>query len=167
MGKHLLQAFAEDNPDRFAQMLGDSGNLADTIAILAEIPTSLKVEVVARLTPDAADRLLYDLPDAEISDWLIAGSGDSGRRLLSRISHDRAIRLLSSINDRLKRRSLQRMIHYVPGSIGETVQMQMTAVRETSTVADLSSEFQRNGLCQEAPIAIVRADGTVKGVCWT
>lgn len=164
MSKHLLRAFAADDPALFAQLLGAADDPAEAIAVLSDIPDGLEGEVVARLTPEAADRLLNELPDPVVIGWLGACTTSTGRRLLSRIDRERATRLIAGISNRSKRRSLRHMVDYPPGSIGELVQTGVITVKESSRVGDIGDEIQQWKGDPESPVVILRDNGTVAGV---
>lgn len=164
MSKHLLSAFAADDPALFAQLLGASDDPAETIAVLSDIPDGLEGEVVARLTPEAADRLLNELPDPVVIEWLGACTASTGRRLLSRISRERATRLIAGISNRSKRRRLRHMVDYPPESIGELVQTGVITIKESAKVGDISDEIPQWKGDPESPVVILRKDGTVAGV---
>ena len=164
MSKHLLSAFAADVPALFAQLLGDSDDPAEAIAILSDISDGMEGEVVARLTPAAADRLLNELPDPVVIGWLGACKASTGRRLLSRISRERAARLIAGVSSRSKRRSLRHMVDYPPGSVGELVQTGVITLKESVKAGDIAAEIQQWQGDSESPVVILHDDGTVAGV---
>ena len=164
MGRHLLSAFASHDPERFAQLLGASNDPVESIAILADIPDGLEGDVVARLTPEAAGRLLNELPDPVVTGWLSSCSVDTARRMLAHIGRERAAGLISGIEDRSKRRGLRRLVEYPPGTIGELVQFSVIAIRDSAPVASIQSEIQQQAGPPEAPVVLIRGDGTVSGV---
>jgi Mg/Co/Ni transporter MgtE len=164
MSKHLLSAFAADDPGLFAQLLGASDDVAEAIAVLSDIPDGLEGEVVARLTPEAADRLLNELPDPVVIGWLGTCTASTGRRLLSRINRERADRLVAGISNRSIRRNLRHMADYPPGSIGEHVQTGVIAVKESARVGDIGDAIKQWKGDPESPVVILREDSTVAGV---
>ncbi len=164
MSKHLLSGFAKDDPERFAQLLGDSSDLNESIGILADIPDGLEGDLVSRLTPEAARRLLSELPDPVVTGWLSSCSPDIARTMLSRIGHERSASLISSISDRSKRLRLQRLMTYPQGSVGELVLLDLMTIRDSTPVSEIASAIQRQPGGPEAPIVILHSDGTVNGV---
>ena len=164
MGKHLLSAFASDDPERFAQLLGASNDPAESIAILADIPDGLEGDVVSRLAPKAAGQLLNGLADPVVTGWLNSCSVDTARRMLFHIGRERSAGLISGIDDRSKRRGLRRLVAYPPGTIGELVQYSVIAIRDSVPAAGIQAEIQRQAGPAEAPVIIIRSDGTVSGV---
>lgn len=164
MGKRLVGAFAAEDPARFAQILGKSTDLAESISILKEVPDGLESDIVARLSPEAADRLLHELPDQVVIEWLGACPMDAGRRMLSRVGRERAARLVAGIGNRARRRELRRLIAYPPGSIGELLEVNVMAVPADAPAADIHAEIRRFDGSSEAPVVIVDDAGTVTGV---
>lgn len=164
MGKHLRRAYASGNPDQFAELLGKAESPDEVLSIVNDIPIELTSNVVARLTPDAATRLLSGLGDPILITWLDAGPTDTGRRLLSRFSRERADRLISGIKDASKRRGLRRLATYPSGSIGELVQIRVASVREEAIAADIQEAIQRFEGPLEGPVVVRKVDGTTAGV---
>jgi Mg/Co/Ni transporter MgtE len=164
MSKHLLSAFAKDDPERFAQLLGASSDVEETVSILTDIPDGLEGDVVSRLTAEAADGLLSDLPDPVVVGWLRTCSSDNARRMLARIGLERSASLISGIDDRSKRNELRRLVEYPVGTVGELVQLNVMAIRDSMAVSDIQPEIQRQSGSVDAPVVIIREDGTVSGV---
>lgn len=163
MANHLLTAFAEDEPERFSQLLGNSTSTEETIEILTGIPDGLECDVIARLTPRAAERLLGSLPDEVAITWLASCPLDGGRRMLSRIDNDRAERLLAGLNSQAKRRQLRRLVDYPAGSVGQLMQANMLCVNHKMPVADITEELRLQGDTLRGPIAVLSDAGAVTG----
>lgn len=164
MSKRLLSAFATQEPERFAELLGASGDVNSTLAILTDIPDGMECDVVARLAPEAIERLLNGLADPVLVRWLESAPLDAGRRLLSHISDERSTRLINGVSDRPKRRGLRRLAGYPAKSIGALVQSKLTAIKEDVPAADIGNEVRRQGDTSEGPIVIENSDGMLKGV---
>ena len=164
MSKHLLSAFASDDSARFAQLLGAANDPEEVVGILTDIPDGLEGVVVAKLDTEAADRLLNGLPDAVVIGWLSSCSVDAARHMLARINHERSLRLIASIEDRSKRRGLRRLVEYQPGTIGELVQANAPVILDSTPVAGIFTEIQRQSGGPGAPLVVLRQDGTVSGV---
>jgi len=164
MSKHLLHAFATQEPERFAELLGTSKDVSSMLEILKVIPDGTECDVVARLTTEAAGRLLSGLADQVLVRWLESASLDAGRRMLSRINSDRSARLIQEISDRKKRRGLRSLAGFPPGSIGALVQTQIARIREDTPAPDIAENITRQGASLEGPILVERDDGTLRGV---
>jgi Mg/Co/Ni transporter MgtE len=164
MSKHLLRAFATQEPERFAELLGMSQDVSSTLRILTEIPDGMECDVVARLPTEAAGRLLSGLADPVLVSWLEFASLDAGRRMLSRINSDRSARLIRGISNRSKRRALRSLSGYPAGSIGALVQTQMAKIREDTPASAIAENIKRQGASLEGPILVEHHDGTLRGV---
>ena len=164
MSKHLLSGFARDDPERFAQLLGDSTDTQETVDILTDIPDGMEADVVGRLTPEAARRLLNDLSDPVVIGWLSSCSPDTARGVLTRINRERSASLISSIGDRSKRLGLKRLVEYPQGTIGESMLVNAIAIRESVAASDIQTEIQRQYGELDSPVVIVRDDNVVSGV---
>lgn len=164
MGKYLLSGFAKDDPERFAQLLGNSGDLKEAIGILADIPDGLEGGLVSRLTPEVARRLLNELPDPIVSEWLGNCSADTARSVLARIGQERSARLISGITDRSRRIGLQRLIKYPQGTIGELVLPNVMTIWDSMPVSDIAGAIQRQESGSGAPVVIIQRNGAVCGV---
>lgn len=164
MGKRLLSGFAQDDPERFAQLLGASNDLQETIGILTDIPDGLEADLVSRLSPDVASRLVSELPDTVVMAWLSSCSSDSARSMLARIGHERAVGLIAGINSRSKRLRLQQLMKYPQGTVGELVLLNVLTIRDSMPVPEIATAIQRQHGGTDAPIVILRKDGTVSGV---
>jgi len=164
MGEHLLSGFAKDNPERFAQLLGDANDLKEAINILADIPDGLESDLISRLSPEVARHLLNELPDPIVTGWLSSCSADTARTMLARIGHERSASLVSGITDRSKRIGLQRLMKYPQGTIGELVLLNVMTIRDSIPVSDIAGAIQRQESESGAPIVVIRDDGTVSGV---
>lgn len=164
MSKHLLSGFARDDPERFAQLLGGSDDLKEAIDILVDIPDGLEGDLISRLTPEVARRLMNELPDPVVTGWLSSCSADTARTMLARIGHERSASLISGIADRSKRLGLQRLMKYPHGTIGELVLLDVMTIRDSMPVADIAESIQRQESAAGAPIVITRKDSKVSGV---
>jgi len=164
MSRHLLRAFAAQEPERFAQLLGTSENVGSMMAILAEMPEGMECDVVSRLTPVACARLLNELADPILTRWLESGSLDSGYRLLARISSERSARVIAAVGNRSRRQALKRFAGYPADSIGALVQTRFVTIRENTPAADIGKMIQLQAGAPESPIMVERSDGTLKGV---
>lgn len=164
MSKHLLSGFAREDPERFAQLLGDSNDLKEAIDILVDIPDGLEGDLISRLTPEVARRLMNELPDPVVTGWLSSCSADTARNMLARTGLERSANLVSGITDRSKRIALQRLMKHPQGTIGELVLLDVMTIRDSMHVSDIAESIQRQEGGPEAPIVITRNDGTVSGV---
>lgn len=164
MGRHLQRALAQTDPVHFARVLGESENAAEMLSGINEVPSGLECDVVARLAPEAAERLLGAVDDRTISRWLQDGSTDAGRRLLSRLQPDRANGVVAAIGDRSKRRDLRRLSGYPPGSVGELTETRLVLVEEDKTAQEVAALIRAEGGSGEFPVLVTRADGSVMGV---
>jgi Mg/Co/Ni transporter MgtE len=164
MSNHLLSGFAKDDPERFAQLLGANPDTQETVEILTDIPDGLEADVVGRLTPEAARRLLNDLSDPVVIGWLSSCPADTARGILSHINRERSMSLISSIDDRSKRLGLKRLVEYPAGTIGESMLVNAIAIHESVAASDIQDQIQRQHGRSESPIVIVREDNLVKGV---
>lgn len=164
MGKRLLQAFAVEDPDRFAQLLGATHDVGEAVEILNEIPDGAEAEVLSRLGPEAAERLLGALSDDMLGAWLAACPTDVGRRLLSRVGQQRSTRLISRIEDPSKRRGLRRIASYPADSIGAKMHFGVLTISEAATVSEVERVFQEQQAGSECPAVIIGADRRVAGV---
>jgi Mg/Co/Ni transporter MgtE len=108
--------------------------------------------------------LLNELPDPIVIGWLKTCSADSARRMLARIGRERSTLLISGIDDRAKRRELRRLVEYPSGTVGDLMQVNITSVRDSTRAKEIRKELQRWSGDPDAPVAIVRDDGTVCGV---
>jgi len=163
MSKHLLSAFATREPERFAELLGKSEDVQSTLAILTDIPDGMECDVVSRLTPEAAGRLLNGLTDNVLVSWLESASLDTSRGLLSKINSERASRLIAGVGNASKRRRMRRLAGYPAGSIGELVQTQMILIKENTPADKIAGEIRRQAAASAGPVLIERSDGTFKG----
>lgn len=164
MSDHLLSAFAKDDPERFARLLGASGNVTETTGILTDIPDGLEGDVVSRLTVATADQLLNQVPDAVVISWLSSCSSSVARSLLGRIGSERSANLISGIEDRSKRRELQHLVKYPTGTIGELLLLDIIAIRDSLPVSDIYAEMQQQSAGPDAPVVLIRNNGTVSGI---
>lgn len=164
MGKHLLQAFAVEDPDRFAQLLGASHNIEEAIEILNEIPDGTEGEVLAHLNPEAAERLFNGLPDELLATWLSNCPSDVGRRLLSRLNSERREALIAVVKDPAKRRGLRRLATYPAGSIGAHMQGRVLAVADSATALEVEELYRRRQGSGDYPAILLGADERVIGL---
>ena len=164
MGNHLLVAFASEDPGRLAELLEYPDDAAEALSTLMEIPPGLRSDVVARMSPTAADRILDELPDPVLIEWLGSGPADAGRRILAKVSQERAKRLLSGITDRSKRRALRRLANYPAGSIGQLTQVHMMTAARNEPASETDARIQRLGRPLEGPIPILNQAGRVIGI---
>jgi len=164
MTSHLLNAFASDDPERFAFLLGTSENTADTLLVLDSIPSKKGAEVVACMSSDTADRLLPTLADERLAKWLKAANFESGRRLLTRVSPERSAHLIELVDDRSKRRQLKRLVGFPPGSIGTLVQVTMLALPRNTAYPEISARIQAHQASADEPVAVLDEQGGVMGV---
>lgn len=164
MGRHLLQAFANHDPERFAQLLGSANDVSEAIEILEGIPGEAGGEVLSKLSPEAADRLLAALSDELLGKWLAACPSDVGRRLLVRVTPERSERLISRIRDAAKRRGLRRITTYPADSIGAHMQPRVLTIPELATAAEAELAFQEHEGGPDCPAVILGANGKVSGV---
>jgi len=164
MGRHLLRAFASEDPRRFAQVIASMQEKTDIQAVLENIPEGLECEVLSHLTPEAASGLLNMVSDKQIAGWLDAASADVGRRMLAHLAPERIERTVAGVGDKSKRRSLLRLTRYPPESIGALVNMQTMVIPETATAAEIATEIQHLENTPDGPVVILTADGNVKGV---
>ena len=164
MGKRLLGAFASEDPQRFASALEQSDDVSETLAAIEGIPDDLKCDVVARLSPEAVERILKQLPDSSVIGWLEAASVESGRRLLAKESAKRSEQLILGISDRSKRRGLRRMAAFPAGSVGRLVQLGMISIDQDESIAEIEARLQGYIAMPEGPISVHRKDGRLIGV---
>jgi Mg/Co/Ni transporter MgtE len=161
MGKRLQSAFAETDPEGFSRFLGQS---ADTDEILATIPRGMECHVVTNLAPEAADRLLGAVTDSVLTDWLETAEIDEARRLLGRLGHVRASRVVSAMDNRSRRRDLRRLAGYPSNSVGALAQLTVVTVPEHATAEEIASTIEQAGGAPDAPVIVTRQDGSVRGV---
>ncbi|MDX1555003.1 MAG: hypothetical protein R3212_03160 [Xanthomonadales bacterium] len=164
MAKHLLQAFAIEDPDRFAQLLGASHNIEEAIEILNEIPDGSEGEVLAHLSPEAAERVFNGLPDALLATWLSNCPSDVGRRLLSRLAPDRRDQLIGEVKDPAKRRGLRRIATFPAGTIGAHMQGRIMAVAESATAVEVEELYRRQQGSRDCPAILLGPDERVIGL---
>ncbi len=142
MGKRLLSAFALDEPERFAQLLGNSHDVEEAVEILEGIPDGSEADVLAHLKPEAAERLLNSLPLEMLANWLSTCPSDSGRRLLNRLGTERAHKLIDKIKDPARRRGLRRMATWPAGTIGSQMHDSLLVIPETATAEEVSERYR-------------------------
>lgn len=164
MGKHLIQAFAVDDPDRFAQLLGSCPDVEAAVELLKQMPDGLEGEVLSHLSPDAAGRLLSGLPDELLAGWLGTCSIDAGRRLLVKLGDERSAKLISMMSDRAKRRGLRRITTYPEDTVGALVQVGVMTVPFSATAVEIKQALHEQGGYPDSPVVIVGEDDTVLGV---
>jgi Mg/Co/Ni transporter MgtE len=164
MARTLLQAFASEDPDRFAALLGSAQGNDEVLAVLGDIAIEYRADVISRLALETADRVLKNVDDTMLVEWLAAGTMDASRRMLLRVESKRAQRLIDGISDRTKRRGLRRLSSYPSGTIGELVQIHSISIKADATIDDINTLIHRHSGALEGPIAIERHDGTLMGV---
>lgn len=164
MSKRLLQAFAVEDPDRFAHLLGATHDVEEAVEILNDIPDGAEAGVLSLLGPAASERLLGALSDDMLAAWLATCPTDAGRRLLARVGQERASRLIARIENSSKRRGLRRIAAYPDDSIGAKMHLGVLTISETATVSEVERVFQEQLSGPECPAVIIRADGRVAGV---
>ena len=164
MGKKLLNTFASEDPERFARLLEASEDTEEMLSILEDIDTGLECEVVARLSPELANRLVNGLDDGLLIAWLETGSVEAGQRLLSMVGPNRSNRLVEGIGDRRRRRLLRQLTGYAAGTIGQHTRFRLQRFREDVPLEQVKAELQRHKEPFEGPVVIERRDRTVMGV---
>jgi Mg/Co/Ni transporter MgtE len=164
MGRHLIHAFAVDDPDRFAQLLGATHDIDAAIELLNRMPDGLEGEVLAHLTPEAADRLLNGLPDDLLAVWLGTCSVEAARRLLLKVGPERTASLISKITDRSKRRGLRRITSYPEDTLGSHLQTGMITVPESATAAETEEALHAQQGDPDCPVVVIARDGSVAGI---
>ncbi len=164
MGKRLLQAFAVEEPDRFAQLLSSSHDLEEAVEVLNGIPDGSEGEVLTHLKPDAAERLLNGLPDELLATWLGNCPADVGRRLIGRLGPDRSEQIIQKINNASKRRALRRLTAFPAGSIGSLMRGQAMAISEAMPASEVETLLSEHHLASQCPLIVLGADDRVMGV---
>ena len=164
MGKRLVGAFAVDDPERFAQLLGAAQEIEETIDILNRIPDGCEAEVLAHLNPGVADRLLSGFPEGLLAAWLSTCPPEAGRRLLSRMGRTRAMALIEKVEDPGRRRWLRRIASWPPGTIGATMHGNSLAIAESRTAAEVEEIFRERQDHRGGYAFVVNAEERVVGV---
>ena len=164
MAKHLLKAFAHQDPDRFANLLGSAEDITEALAVLDLVPDEIEGEVISRLSAEMGNRVLQSLSDASLVTSLESGSIDSGRKLLARVGPERAARLIAGVNSRGRRRQLRQLIDYSPGTIGTLLQPAMLSLSFDVSATDVLKRIRLHRGHAEEPVVILDERGVVAGV---
>lgn len=164
MGKQLQAVLANSDPERFAFLLSASQDADDMRSSMNEIPPESACDVAARLTPEAARRLLGVTDDATLTGWLEAAATDDARRLVTRLDPERASAVVSAMNHRSKRRALRRLSGYPPGTVGDLAQTRLILVKSDDALEQVDARIQAAGETSDCPVIVTRNDGSVLGV---
>ena len=164
MSNRLLSAFAVEDPERFAQMLGAVGDSAEAVSILQSIPQGCEAEVLARCQPEVVERLLADVPETLLSSWLSTCPGEVGRRLLLKLGQERSDQLIERIADPARRRSLKRMASWPAGTIGARMRQGLLAISESTTAEEVEALFREQRGSQPGPAFVVDTQDRVLGL---
>ena len=164
MGKHLHGAFAAADPARFAALVQQSESVGEMLDVLLEIPGGLETDVLTRLSPESTDRILDQVSDPTLSDWLESGAAEDGRRILSKMAPERAAAVIKGIQSSVKRRELRRLTAYPQNSIGQLMQLGPILLSRDDTVAEIEASIRQHEGTLEGPIVVQNPDGTFSGV---
>lgn len=164
MGKQLQAVLASSDPDRFARLLSESDDAAAVLSRMNDIPGEHACDIFVRLSPEAAERLLGSADDATLTAWLEAGTADDGRRLVTRLTPDRAAAVVSAMGHRGKRQALRRLSGYPPGTVGDLAQSRLILVSRDDALEQIDARIRAAGESSDCPIIVTRRDGSVLGV---
>jgi Mg/Co/Ni transporter MgtE len=154
--------FAIRHPESFARTLGQ-GEFDECERVLESLPADRKAAIVARL-PATRIRQLFDSERQRPADWLVDAPFDDAVNLLSRISRDRRLALVNSLDDRDRQRQLLRHQQYPAHSVGALVAEIPLRVGAESLAAEVLAELQKLDDEAQGPVVIVDTEGRYLGV---
>lgn len=161
-GNPLRLAYARKFPDEVAAHLArESGE--ETARTLADLPDEVAASVVAYLPHGVGIRVLSGLDDDQITAWLSAAALNDALAVLLHLDAGRRSRILESLPNRRRRRTLRRLVAFPADTVGTTLNPAAVRLDADLSLREAVALLRGDGLESEQSVWLVDDDGNYLG----